>query len=598
MSKEESSPGGLFSKVVRFVRNPTVNWTDVDTIEADRESQYSKQVLKELLERKRRNDFVRKREFDHLRKIRQRDALVGHRVEDPAARPSFFQSSLTLPDDRAGTIKKIDEIEAQMSMQWWRGKPVGDAAARFAPAQTQNAGLPPGRQDMHLPNATGHGALTHHSPLQQQRDAQSSELGVTFTPTMPVSLPVLLEPQAGAEPLFADDSMLIADFGGVNADWLSSPIAAQDAPDSFPVPVAAVKKAARMEPFVHDPDLEEAAILFANADYAGAAACLTDVLTQHPAQATPQLQEIWMTLFDLYRATGQQEAFDHLSIDFAAQFGRSAPLWFSMPEQLGLASAAKAGAVAAPVRRDFSWNAPSIITLQSVAALQASLGRAASPWTMIWSRITGVDEVALLALTQEFNRWGDQKAQLVFVGADRLQAMLEAHTVSGDNRNNPEWWRLRMAALRFMGRPEEFEMVALDYCVTYEVSPPSWIDPRCTYMDATEGEGAGNDLLTPKAPAEAAGPITPIDLSGHVEGDAGETLEALEVLARPGEPLVVACDRLIRVDFSAAGSVLNWAAQQQTQKREVHFKNLHRLVAVLFNVVGINEHAWVLPRKN
>ena len=64
MTKEYSAPGGLLSKVVRFVRNPTVNWGELDTIETDRESQYSKQVLKEMLERKRRNDFVRRREFD------------------------------------------------------------------------------------------------------------------------------------------------------------------------------------------------------------------------------------------------------------------------------------------------------------------------------------------------------------------------------------------------------------------------------------------------------------------------------------------------------------------------------------------------------
>jgi hypothetical protein len=50
------------------------------------------------------------------------------------ARPSFFQSSMpSKPDDRATTLKKIDEIEAQMSMQWWKtkhgGKPVAAASA-------------------------------------------------------------------------------------------------------------------------------------------------------------------------------------------------------------------------------------------------------------------------------------------------------------------------------------------------------------------------------------------------------------------------------------------------------------------------------------
>ena len=49
---------------------------------------------------------------------------------------------------------------------------------------------------------------------------------------------------------------------------------------------------------------------------------------------------------------------------------------------------------------------------------------------------------------------------------------------------------------------------------------------------------------------------------------------------------------------SAAGSVLNWAAQQQGHGRVVQFINLHRLVAVFFNVVGVNEHAWVVPRKD
>ena len=62
--------------------------------------------------------------------------------------------------------------------------------------------------------------------------------------------------------------------------------------------------------------------------------------------------------------------------------------------------------------------------------------------------------------------------------------------------------------------------------------------------------------------------------------------------------MVIGCEHLVRMDFPAAGSVLNWAAQQQAAGQVVQFINLHRLVAVLFNVIGINEHAWVIPRKN
>ena len=580
MSKEDTPPNGLLSKVVRFVRNPTVSWTDLDSIEADRESQYSKQMLKEMIERKRRNDFVRRREFDQLRKLRARDALSGQRVEDPAARPSFFQSSLTSPDDRAGTIKKIDEIEAQMSMQWWKSK--------------QNSDAPTEPMGLTAPQAGG----------ASREEAGTG--GVAFAPTAPISLPAALGSRAA--PLFADDSMAIAAFGSATG--------AQ--PGKGPPSTARTASAAapELERFVHEPDLEEAAIRFANGDHEGAESGLQEVLAQHGNDAPEPLFEIWMTLFDLYRATGQQDKFDALAINFAARFDRSAPMWFSMPAQLGMEEEPAADAV--PARRDFAWNAPPKLTLQTVAALQAALGRAASPWTLTWSRLTDIDEPAVPALAAEFERWAEQTGQIVFVGTEGLQAVLEAHTQSGDRAQDPHWWRLRMAALRLMGRPDEFEMVALDYCVTYEVSPPSWQSPRCAFQDDGAGASAapvasGPDLMAraqwdsrvPGADATAPAPLVagPEGLAGHVEGDATAALEAVAASAAAAGlgvdvPLQVRCDRLIRIDFSAAGSVLNWAAEQQAERRVVQFVNLHRLVAVFFNVVGINEHAWVVARKD
>src|SRR5690606_14554902 len=109
----------------------------------------------------------------------------------------------------------------------------------------------------------------------------------------------------------------------------------------------------------------------------------------------------------------------------------------------------------------FSWNAPSTVTLQTVAALQASLARAASPWTLVWSRLIDIEAPALSVLADEFTRWADQKVQIVFTGADTLHGLMQSHTQSGDRGGDPEWWRLRMAALRFMGLPDDFEMVAL-----------------------------------------------------------------------------------------------------------------------------------------
>ena len=584
MSKDSGQGSGLLSKMVKFVKSPTTHWSDLDRPEGNGGDTESRLALKEMIERKRRNDFVRRREFDQLRKLRQREVLQGQRVEDAAGRPSFFQSSMASPDERAVTLKKIDEIEAQMSQQWWKSKQGADA-----PTQP---GVMPG----------------------SSAEPSDSAHARAYAPTAPGSLPAPLDNKAAVQPLFADDSMAIGKFGGTDAQMLAGNHQSVEASFSPAAPAAAPATAFEPEEFVHEPDLEEAAIRFANGDHAGAESGLLDVLAQHQQDEPEQQLEIWMTLFDLYRASGQHDRFDALAIDFAAQYSRSAPLWFSMPELLGMVAAATpaAGAAeaapAASMRRDFSWNAPPALAVSSVAALQASLARAASPWTLSWSRLTSIDEAAVPLLADLVSQWSDREGQLVFSGVEKLNALLDAKTQSGDRSNSPEWWRLRMAMMRLMGKPDEFELVALDYCVTYEVSPPSWVSPRCGYSDnegvssgaaplAADSDFMASDLgeLSAPAPLES-GPVA--QLSGHIDGDATPLLQPFEAFLRPGAPLTIACDKLIRVDFAAAGSVLNWAAEQQGHGHVVQFHNLQRLVAIFFNVIGINEHAWVVPRKN
>ena len=60
--------------------------------------------------------LVRRREFNKLRVLRMQET-----DPDAVQRPLFFLTSVLLKsEERVSTLKKIDEIEAQMSMQWWK----------------------------------------------------------------------------------------------------------------------------------------------------------------------------------------------------------------------------------------------------------------------------------------------------------------------------------------------------------------------------------------------------------------------------------------------------------------------------------------------
>jgi ABC-type transporter Mla MlaB component len=73
-------------------------------------------------------------------------------------------------------------------------------------------------------------------------------------------------------------------------------------------------------------------------------------------------------------------------------------------------------------------------------------------------------------------------------------------------------------------------------------------------------------------------------------------LEKLDSRLKGADIMVISCAKLIRVDFSAAGALLNWVAARQAENREVQFSDVNRLVAAFFNVIGITEYAKVTTR--
>jgi ABC-type transporter Mla MlaB component len=615
--KDDSN--GLLSKVVKFVRNPTTNWADLDQQDSDRESSYSKQMLKEMIERKRRNDFVRKREFDMLRKLRRSEVMAG---TDPAARPSFFQSSMpSKPDDRATTLKKIDEIEAQMSMQWWKTKH-GDSSLRTGsstnfpvsshmPPEALGAAKPPGSQLKSAytrtePQGLGHDStepISLHAPLPS---ATQSTQPMTQPPAQP-NLPPANAAAAGAAASPAAPVSVAPSSGG-----LGNSSADMNSTTGFS---ASKLFAIDVDEFAHDPELEEAAIRFANGDDAGAEAGLMEVLG--PQGSRVNHDETWLTLFDLYRAIGQQERFETAAIDFAGRFGRSAPQWVSLPEAVGR-MATPASAPAAQGQSVADWTSPATMGTQTVAAMNAALGKAQQPWRLSFTKLNTIDEAALEPLTRAFTGWASQNVQLRFLAADRFEDVLKNATPSGDKSVNPQWWKLRMEALRVMHRPDEFELVALDYCVTYEVSPPSWDSARCEYkpLQADGSAISGHTIIgeafhdsmvsnlsvgygdTGFAQNSQMSNVATVELAGQIAGDAAEALDLLEDKMAGADILIISCARLIRIDFSAAGTLLNWVSARQAEGRQVQFIEVHRLVAAFFNVIGISEHARVVARRD
>ncbi|MFZ2651246.1 MAG: hypothetical protein WA210_14185, partial [Burkholderiaceae bacterium] len=116
MAEPKDSPS-FFRKMVKFVANPSTEWAELTSRnDVERETDTAKSELRSMIERKRRNDFVRKRELDMLRQVR-RDGLSGDQLAVLAGNSRNDDSEVRASDGAkpaSGVKAKIDQIEQQM----------------------------------------------------------------------------------------------------------------------------------------------------------------------------------------------------------------------------------------------------------------------------------------------------------------------------------------------------------------------------------------------------------------------------------------------------------------------------------------------------
>ena len=313
-------------------------------------------------------------------------------------------------------------------------------------------------------------------------------------------------------------------------------------------------------------------------------------------------------LFDLYGAIGERHKFESLALDYAQQFGWSAPQWFSLP-QLVAEAASEAGEPSAPrIESQVGWVCPSAVDAETVARLRTQTLQMPLPWVLDWSAIESIDAEGCARLGELFRHWSGEALEMRWLSGEKLLTVLSDAAPTGVRDADPAYWLLRLEALRLANRTDEFDETAIDYCVTYEVSPPSWEKAQCRVRIGSASASTVSPPLSVVSGAsstfiestlsEEPGKVqqSTVELSGQLVGDIGPTLARMDGQLGKAEIVVVSCARLIRVDFIAAGDLLNWVLQRRGENRIVSFADAHRLVALFFGAMGINEHAKVKVR--
>ena len=355
-------------------------------------------------------------------------------------------------------------------------------------------------------------------------------------------------------------------------DWGSGarrPAATPAAPAFAPEPEEAPEPAALP---ASAPAVEESAILYANGQSPLAEQLLRDSL--YGLGRHERLP--WWMLFDLYQATGREPEFESVAIDYASHFETSPPAWQPLlpaPDAKG-----PAPSVAAAETFGAVLDASIAPRLERLLASRAPLAR------LDFGAVRSADEdgcARLLAALQALRTGG---RELVLAGADHLLGVLRPMLVIGERAASQAPWLLLLELLLLSRREKDFEETAMDYCVTFEVSPPSYEAPQhvsTAVSVAAPAAGGGDRFMLPAVLAH----------------DASALLEALDAYAGGRETLVLDCSRLARMDYVCASALQARLRPHAEAGKRVELRELNHLVAALLRLLGVDQGVKLYPHR-
>lgn len=318
-------------------------------------------------------------------------------------------------------------------------------------------------------------------------------------------------------------------------------------------------------------DIEQAAVLFANGQDPAARAVLEAAARAHTGA---NAERLWRMLLDLMQVLGDRGAFERLGEEFSQSCETSPPAWRSENDKPAapLASGPKAivlqGVLNGAAGPEFAQIKAGI---QKKEAQRVDLGKLAS-----------CDEDAARGLVELFRLARKTGVAVSLDGAEGLAGRLETRLVVGQAESHDSWLLL-LDLLQHLGRQDSFEEKAVDYAVTFEVSPPSWEVLK---------------TVTKPAPALAPSVIPPSDihfLSGELKNCRFDDLRAfIDLHERP----VIDFAAVKRLDFFSAGLLRNILEPVKRQGKEVLIRNPHHLVAELMGIVDLPSVARIIVPKN
>lgn len=284
----------------------------------------------------------------------------------------------------------------------------------------------------------------------------------------------------------------------------------------------------------------------------------------------------WGCLFEVLQFLGRRPAFDALAMAFARRFEKSPPAWSEAPDSRSTVNESSGG------RAHVSMTGVLNAGIGEVLKQTMKLAATSTMVRIDLAKLVDADNDGATLLLRALAALKKARKEFVLGSPDHLAQILATKVVAGE-RSNAAMWLLLLELYQQAFRQDAFEEAAVNYAVTFEVSPPSW-----EALPARVAE-----------PPRAAAPTVKAEgfvLSGQMLGASAADFAPLEAAMAGRDEFDIDARHLLRIDAGSARQLLDVLGRLRAAGKKLRITGLSALVAVYLETLGFAEVAELHAR--
>jgi ABC-type transporter Mla MlaB component len=285
----------------------------------------------------------------------------------------------------------------------------------------------------------------------------------------------------------------------------------------------------------------------------------------------------WGGLFELLQALNRRPAFDALALTFARRFEKSPPTWSPVVDGPHLASESSGGRAHVSLTGVLNAGIGEVLKQTMKLATTSTIVR------MDLAKLDDADNDGATLLTRALAALKRAKREYVFGSPEHLAGILTAKLVPGERRDEA-MWLLLLELYQQAFQQDAFEEAAVNYAVTFEVSPPSW--------EALPARAATSQQDASQLDAKADGFV----LRGQMVGATPADFAPLEAALAAREDFDIDAHNLMRIDAASAGLLLEVLTRLHAAGKTLRIIGLSTLIAAFLETQGFADVAELRSR--